>query len=341
VRAHADTSRHHARARRPREPGIEKAHVAERGRVGVQLEVEAQRVAGPRHHAPHRAQRGRGEAQPREIEVQRVADDAHPPRRIGDAHGGIAALHGESRHVEPDAALVRRGDLEGGEPRVEVFEPPDAHPPVRAAARDLEERVARRGARRLEPQRHGAVLDPHVPEHDERGGAVRPRVGPAQAQQLLHVQPPVAVLHHVDHGPLEREFEQRHAAGGEVQRVVARLHPWQPGDERAVGVEQPHLVEGDPGEHRTADAAHLDRAREDRGEGPLGDPGEQGAAGGGAAERGERAQEAGEQSRHRPQRDAEGAADHVRRPAPRRTGSPAAARSRAAGPAGTRRRGSG
>ena len=122
-----------------------------------------------------------------------------------------------------------------------MLEPPDPHPPVRPAALDLERRVARRHVPRLQPQRHGAVLDLHVPKQNQRRWPVRSRVRAAQAEQLLEVEPTGLVLDDVDDRLAQRELEQHHAPRHEVERIVAELRPRQPGDERRVGVEQPHV----------------------------------------------------------------------------------------------------
>ena len=58
----------------------------------------------------------------------------------------------------------------------------------------------------------------------------------------------------------EPHFHEDHAPSSEVDRVVAQLGARQPGDERRIGIEQPHVREHHAGEQRSAHLAHLDRA---------------------------------------------------------------------------------
>ena len=193
-------------------------------------------------------QRGRGQLHAREPHLHRVADHPEPAGDVDEPHRRVGALEREPRDVDADAALARRGDLQGREVRVQMLEAPHPQPPVRAAADDLERRIAGLGVARLQSQRHAAVRDAHVPEQDERRRPVLARVRPAQTQQLLDVQPPARVLHDVDHGPAQVELEQHRPPCREIERVVAHVGARQPGDQCRVGVEQPDLGEGEAGE---------------------------------------------------------------------------------------------
>src|SRR2546422_10935557 len=129
-------------------------------------------------------------------------------------------------------------------------------------------------------------------------------------RSLLDVQPPARVLHDVDHRLSQLELEQHHPPSREVERIVAHVGARQPGDERRVRIEQPHLGKRHAGEERAVDVSHLDRAREHASQRVLGHSRHQRPARAGAHERGQRAQEAGEQTNHGPKRDTEGAAHH-------------------------------
>ena len=295
-----------------REPPVDEVKVAQRRRVGAQGEVEQQRVVRPGDPAPRRPQLRPGEADPRQVELQRVPDHPQPAGDVHQPQRRIAALDREPGDVDSDPPLRGRRHLQRRQPGVEVLEAPDPLPAVRAAPLDLQRRIARLGAGCLEPQRHRPVLDPYVSEQDQRRRPVgaRPGVGAAQPEQLLDVEPPVAVLHDVDHGLPQGELEQHHAAGGEVEWVVCQVGPRQPRDEGRVGVEQADPGERHAGEERPAHVAHFDRPREHVRQGALGHARQQPPPGARADERRERAEEAGEQPDDHPQRDPERAADH-------------------------------
>src|SRR6059036_1679758 len=74
---------------------------------------------------------------------------------------------------------------------------------------------------------------------------------------------------------------------------------------KSIGVEQPDVGQHDTRQQRPADLAHLDRSPDRVRDGGTGNPGEQRAAGMGADEGVERAEEAGEQADQRPERDAQ------------------------------------
>src|SRR3989449_4518484 len=135
-----------------------------------------------------------------------------------------------SRDWSSDVCSSDLRDLERGEAGVDVLEAPNPQATVDAPALDLERGVARGGPGGLEPQRDGAVVDAHIAEQDQRGGAMGAGGGaagvrgpPAQPQQLLDVQPPARVLHDVDHRLPQLELEQHHPPGCEVERIVAHV----------------------------------------------------------------------------------------------------------------------
>ena len=225
----------------PRESPVDEVEVPERGGVGTRSEVVQQRVVGPANLPAHPAERRSRKPHARQIDFDRVPDHVQPAGHVHEPQVRIAALHGQAGDVDANPGLAWRRDLQRREARVEVLEPPDPHPPVRPAALDLDRRIARRHVPRLQPQRHGAVLDLHVPKQNQRRWPVGSRVRAAQAEQLLEVEPTGLVLDDVDDRLAQRELEQHHAPRHEVERIVAELRPRQPGDERRVGVEQPHV----------------------------------------------------------------------------------------------------
>src|SRR2546430_704811 len=203
-----------------------------------------------------------------------------------------------------------RRNLQRGQVGVQMLEAPHPQPAVRAAGGDLQRRITGFGVARLQSQRHTAVGDPDVPQQDERRRPVLARIRPAQAQQLLDVEAPARVLHDVDHGPAQVELEQHHPSRGEVERVVGHVGAGQPGNQRAVRVEQPYVRKRQAREQRAADVADLDRAREHLLQGAGRDAREQPPPRVRAHERGQRTQEGGERPREHPQRDPKRAADH-------------------------------
>ena len=262
-------------------------------------------------------QRRRREPGPGHVQLERIPHHPQPARHVHEPHRRVARLHGQPRQIDADAPFPGRRDLERGEAGVDVLEAPNPQATVDAPALDLERGVARGGPRGLEPQRDGAVVDAHIAEQDQRGGAMGAGGGaagvqgpPAQPQQLLDVQPPARVLHDVDHRLSQLQLEQHHPPGREVERIVRHVGARQPSDERRVRIEQPHLGKRHSGEERAVDVSHLDRAREHASQRVLGHSRHQRPARGRAHERGQRAQEAGEQTDHGPKRDAEGAAHH-------------------------------
>ena len=268
VRAHAHVPPQHPRRGRPREATIDKREIAERRRVRPQSQIEQQGAMGPADGATGVPQRGPRQPHARESDLHRVADHPQPTRDVDQPHPRVGALEREARHVDPDAALARRGHLQGREVRVEMFEPAHPHPSVRAAAGDLQRRIAGLGVARLEPQRDAAVADVDVAQQDERRWPMLARVRSTQPQELLDVQPPARVLYDVDHRAAQVELEQHHPPRREIERVVAHVRPGQPGDERGVCVEQANLREGETGEQGAPHVADLDRAREHLVQGP-------------------------------------------------------------------------
>src|SRR5213596_2424968 len=192
----------------------------------AQPQIEQQRAMRPAERAARVAQGRMWQPHARELHIHGITDHPQPSRRVLDSYRRVRALHGQPGDVDADAPLPRGGHLQGGEPGIEVLEATHAQPPVGVVARDLEARVARLGALRLQSQDHRPVRDADVPEQDEGGRPVRTLVGTPEAQQLFDVEPAVRVLHDVDDRPAQVELEEHHPAGREVERVVAHIDFW-------------------------------------------------------------------------------------------------------------------
>src|SRR5213596_304114 len=170
----------------------------------------------------------------------------------------------------------------------------------------------------LQPQRQRPVHDLHVAQQDQRARSRRAQrshgdgVFLTEPQQFVEIGPAIRVLDDVDDGAVEPYLHEHYAARREVDRVVAQLGAGQPGDERRIGIEQAHIGEHDAGEQRPADLAHFDRAVYRAFDHGAGHAREHRAARSRADERVERAEETGEQSDQRPERDTQVAA-HLER----------------------------
>src|SRR5213594_540423 len=320
------------------EAGVDEPEVREGGGVGARREIEQQRAARPADAAAG-LERGAWEPHPLQVGVERVPHDGDAAGHVAQLDRGVAALHCEPGNVHPDPPLAWRREPQGREPGGEMVEAEDPERAVPRRGVDLMGRVGRRAG--AQAQHHRTILDAHVAEQDQRRRAARPlrRVGAAQAEQLLGVEPPARVLHDVEEGLAQGELEQHDAARRELERVVGELGAGEPGDERGVGVVQADVGEGQSGEQRATDVADLDRPGEHLPQRALGRPRHQVPSGARADQGGERPEEAGEQPDHPPQRDPERSPHHVRRPVPPRTATRCGARTPEAGPAGTRRPG--
>ena len=172
----------------------------------------------------------------------------------------------------------------------------------------------------LQPQRQRPVHDLHVAQQDQRArsrGAQRSHgdgVFLTEPQQFVEIGPAIRVLDDVDDGAVEPHLHEHHAARREVDRVVPQLGAGQPGNERRIGIEQAHIGEHDACEQRPPDLADFDRAVYRAFDHGAGHACEQRAARARADERVERAEETGEQSDQRPERDTQRAAHLERLP---------------------------
>ena len=266
VGPHPNVTGDHTGTWDPPEPPIDEPKVSEGGGLGAHAKVEQYGVARPADQAARVAQRGPRQPDPCELQIQGVADHPKATGHVHKTRDRVGAFHGQSGYVDADPALPRGRYLERADAGVEVLEAADPHPSVRSPGLDLEARVARLGTRGLQAQRDAAVRDAHIAEQDERGRTAGPLVvlrgRRADAQQLLDVEPAVAVLYEIDHRPVQLELEQHDPAGGKVEGVVADVGLRQEGDQGGVRVEQPHVVEGDPSEERATRVPNLHRPGE-------------------------------------------------------------------------------
>ena len=190
-----------------------------------------------------------------------------------------------------------------------MFEAPHAAPALALEGVDLG--AGRRWlAGLLQSQRDGALLDAHVAEQDQGCGPVRTGAGAPEPQELFNVETAPGVLDDVDRRLAQLELEEEHAAGREVERIVARVHTRERGHQRCVRVEQLDVPQRDAREEGPPDVPDLDRAVHHLAQLARRDPAQQAAPGAGADQGAERPEERSEQPRHEPQRRRERVADH-------------------------------